>query len=75
MYIWICIHINMYVCIYDMNKCMYIYLYVYICIYNIYIQGHPGTWKLADRNRSLEFGRFLALCFRNPLAAILAVSE
>ena len=33
-------------------------------------QGHPGTQKLADRNRSLEFGQFLALCFRNPLAAI-----
>jgi len=26
-------------------------------------------------NRSLELGRFLALCFRNLLAAIWAVSE
>ena len=34
------------------------------------LQGHPGTYKLADRNRNLKFGRFLALCFRNPLAAI-----
>jgi len=38
------------------------------------LQGRSGSQKLADRNRSLEFGRFLALCFRNPLAVILAVS-
>ena len=37
-------------------------MYTYICM------------KLADRNCSLEFGRFLHCEFRNPLAAIWAVS-
>ena len=44
---------------------MYTYMYIYIYTYSS-IPGH--------RNCSLDFGRFLALCFRNPLATIWAVS-
>jgi len=41
-----------------------------------YSRVPSGTYKLEDRTCSLEFGRFvrLALCFRNLLAAIWAVS-
>jgi hypothetical protein len=48
MYVYICIHIHTYLCIYSNIFYTYIHFYVYIQIYYIQVYSKPSAWGIEN---------------------------